>query len=229
MLGLAMAFVAKPRLLMIDELTLGLAPTVISQLVEIVEAIHARGATILLVEQSVNTALLLAHRAVFMEKGEVRFTGPTADLLERDDILRSVFLGGAAARLGGKGAAPATDERGPVLELRGLVKRFGGIRAVDEVDLTLHDGEVLGLIGPNGAGKTTVFDLVSGFLVPDGGRILLQGNDVTGWSPDRRARVGLGRSDDGPGRCSRAGGAVAVSWASVRGVRLAIKLILTRS
>ena len=194
MLGLAMAFVAKPRLLMIDELTLGLAPTVVSQLVEIVEAIHARGTTVLLVEQSVNTALLLAHRAVFMEKGEVRFTGPTTELLERDDILRSVFLGGATARLGGKRAAPVAEEGGPALEVRGLVKRFGGIRAVDDVDLTLHGSEVVGLIGPNGAGKTTVFDLVSGFLAPDGGRVLLEGSDVTEWSPDRRARAGLGRS-----------------------------------
>ena len=55
-------------------------------------AIHAQGTTIILVEQSVNVALTLAERAVFMEKGEVRFTGPTAELLERDDILRSVFL-----------------------------------------------------------------------------------------------------------------------------------------
>src|SRR5205807_5293989 len=76
MLGLGMAFIAKPRLLMIDELTLGLAPTVVGRLVDIVRAIHEQGTTILLVEQSVNTALMLAQRAVFMEKGEVRFTGP---------------------------------------------------------------------------------------------------------------------------------------------------------
>src|SRR5205823_10518836 len=109
---------AKPRLLMIDELTLGLAPTVVSQLVEIVEAIHTRGTTVLLVEQSVNTALLLAHRAVFMEKGEVRFTGPTTELLERDDILRSVFLGRATARLGSARPAPTADDDTPALELR---------------------------------------------------------------------------------------------------------------
>jgi ABC-type branched-subunit amino acid transport system ATPase component/predicted MFS family arabinose efflux permease len=193
MLGLAMAFIAKPRLLMIDELTLGLAPTVVGRLVDIVRAIHQRGTTVLLVEQSVNTALVLAQRAVFMEKGEVRFSGPTADLLDRPDILRSVFLHGAAGSA--SAALPeATEELPVVLELRDVVRRFGGIRAVDEVSLSLRQGEILGLIGPNGAGKTTLFDLVSGFLPVDSGRLLLDGVDVTNWTADRRARAGLGRS-----------------------------------
>src|SRR5436305_10354468 len=91
-LALGMAFVAQPRLLIIDELSLGLAPVIVERLLDAVRAIHAEGATIILVEQSVNVALTLAHRAYFMEKGQVRFTGPTSDLLERDDVLRSVFL-----------------------------------------------------------------------------------------------------------------------------------------
>jgi ABC-type branched-subunit amino acid transport system ATPase component/predicted MFS family arabinose efflux permease len=203
MLGLAMAFIAKPELLMIDELTLGLAPTVVEQLVDIVRRIHAAGTTVIIVEQSVNVALLLAHRAVFMEKGEVRFSGPTAELLERRDIVRSVFLEGAAsleprARGGRRAAlrkppAPAATAA-PVLELHGVSRRFGGIVAVDGVDLVLREGEILGMIGPNGAGKTTVTDLVSGYLRCDAGRIVLLGEDVTGWTPDRRARHGLGRS-----------------------------------
>jgi branched-chain amino acid transport system ATP-binding protein len=96
MLSLAQAFIAEPRLLLVDELSLGLAPTVVASLVEILRAIHARGTTIIIVEQSVNTALELAERAVFMEKGEVRFSGPTAELLRRPDILRAVFLRAAA-------------------------------------------------------------------------------------------------------------------------------------
>jgi len=95
MLSLAQAFMAKPRLLMIDELSLGLAPLVVQQLLEIVEAIHKSGTTIILVEQSVNIALTVASHAYFMEKGQIRFDGPTDELLRRDDILRSVFLEGA--------------------------------------------------------------------------------------------------------------------------------------
>jgi len=206
-LGLGMAFVAKPRLLIIDELSLGLAPTIVEQLLDIVRAIHDQGCTIVLVEQSVNVALTIASRAYFMEKGEVRFSGPTEELLERGDILRSVFLQGAASGKGAKAraravassAAPSKDERSragepPVLEVNGLTRRFGGITAVDDVSFTRAPHEILGLIGPNGAGKTTVFDLISGLLPTNGGRIVLRGTDITGWGPDRRAAFGLGRS-----------------------------------
>jgi branched-chain amino acid transport system ATP-binding protein len=208
MLGLAMAFIARPRLLMIDELSLGLAPTIVGQLVDIVRAIHAQGTTVIIVEQSVNVALTLARRAVFMEKGEVRFSGPTSELLGRDDILRAVFLEGAAS----KGAARTKSAaRGPakvservrreellagpaVLELADIAVQYGGVRAVDGVTLTLHRDEVIGLIGPNGAGKTTLFDAISGFAPSSGGFVVLDGEDITGWGPDRRARAGLGRS-----------------------------------
>jgi ABC-type branched-subunit amino acid transport system ATPase component/ABC-type branched-subunit amino acid transport system permease subunit len=195
MLTLAQAFMNRPRLLMIDELSLGLAPTVVAQLLDVVRTIHASGTTVVLVEQSVNLALTLAERAVFMEKGEVRFTGPAAELLERPDILRSVFLSGAARQTSGNGTRrKRKGRRDVVLELRGVVKRFGGIRAVDEVDLSLHDGQILGLIGQNGAGKTTLLDCISGFLPVDGGRVFLLGGEVTDAPPFRRAERGLGRS-----------------------------------
>jgi ABC-type branched-subunit amino acid transport system ATPase component len=97
MLTLAQAFIAKPKLLMIDELSLGLAPVVVEELLNIVRRIHDEGTSVILVEQSVNLALTVADRACFMEKGEVRFSGPTAELLHRDDILRAVFLSGTAS------------------------------------------------------------------------------------------------------------------------------------
>jgi branched-chain amino acid transport system ATP-binding protein len=81
-----------------------------------------------------------------------------------------------------------------VLEGEGLVRAFGGIRAVDGVSLQLRRNEILGLIGTNGAGKTTIFDLLTGSLPVDRGRIRLHGVDVTTRSADARARLGLGRS-----------------------------------
>jgi len=96
MLALSKALILQPRLLLIDELSLGLAPKVVGELLEMVRTINATGTAVVLVEQSVNVALSLADRAYFMEKGQVRFDGRTADLLERPDILRSVFLSGAA-------------------------------------------------------------------------------------------------------------------------------------
>ena len=209
MLTLAQAFMNSPKLLMIDELSLGLAPVVVGELIDVVHRIHEAGTTIIVVEQSINVALTLAQRAVFMEKGEVRFSGPTADLADRPDILRSVFIAGASADTVDEGlslgaaetfAATPAKREGPaadapvMLECVGVVKRFGGIRAVDGVDVQLRRGQILGLIGQNGAGKTTLFDCISGFLPIDSGHIALQGHDITDWAPHERARARLGRS-----------------------------------
>ncbi|HET6809708.1 MAG TPA: MFS transporter [Acidimicrobiales bacterium] len=101
MLGLAKAVMLQPRLLLIDELSLGLAPVIVTQLLEMVRAINAAGTAVVLVEQSVSIALNLVEHAYFMEKGQVRFDGRAADLLGRDDLLRAVFLKGAAAGSGG--------------------------------------------------------------------------------------------------------------------------------
>ena len=95
-LALAKAFVLDPTLLCIDELSLGLAPVIVQELLEIVARIRETGVAMVLVEQSLNVAAAMCERAVFMEKGEVRFEGATAELLERDDIARAVFLGGGA-------------------------------------------------------------------------------------------------------------------------------------
>ena len=200
MLALGMAFLSRPRLLMIDELTLGLAPVVVEQLLPILREIKEQGTTIILVEQSVNVALTVAETAYFMEKGEIRFSGPTAELLDRPDILRSVFLEGAASAMGDVSAAAAKEARVidreavPALETRGLSRSFGGVKAVDGVSISVQPGEVLGIIGPNGAGKTTLFDVVSGFTPADSGTLLLGGNDITALGPSRRALRGLGRS-----------------------------------
>ena len=99
MLALARVMMTKPRLLMIDELALGLAPMTVDRLMGIVRRINADGTTVIIVEQSVNRALSLASRCFFMERGAIRFDGPTAELLERDDLLRPVFLGAAGAGL----------------------------------------------------------------------------------------------------------------------------------
>jgi ABC-type branched-subunit amino acid transport system ATPase component/ABC-type branched-subunit amino acid transport system permease subunit len=211
MLTLGQAFIARPRLLLIDELSLGLAPIVVEQLLGIVRAIHANGTTVVLVEQSVNVAITLADRAVFLEKGEVRFDGPTADLLHHPEILRAVFLEGATAapKTSARLVATSSNGHGPftancdhqcgrdrpvALQLHGVSTTFGGVRAVNGVDMAVHQGQILGIIGPNGAGKTTVLDLISGFVTPTEGWVQLHGVDVTALTASDRAEQGLGRS-----------------------------------
>jgi ABC-type branched-subunit amino acid transport system ATPase component len=225
MLSLAMAFIAQPRLMIIDELSLGLAPTVIESLLKIVKDINERGTAVILVEQSVNLALRMCHRATFMEKGQVVFQGPTSELIEHEEIVRSVLLEGARQQAGaGTEAAAAepvhanggggplsttslgglriedarasarSEESGVVLSARGIVKRFGGVLAVDDVSLELNNGEILGLIGPNGAGKTTVFEIISGQLRPNAGEITMFSTDISDWPAYKRSEFGLGRS-----------------------------------
>jgi branched-chain amino acid transport system ATP-binding protein len=105
MLNLAQGLMGKPRVLLIDELSLGLAPAVVQELLRVVEELESRGISMVIVEQSVNIALLLARRAYFMEKGQIRFEGPSEELLGRTDLLRSIFLEGATRE-----TAPSPDK-----------------------------------------------------------------------------------------------------------------------
>ena len=82
----------------------------------------------------------------------------------------------------------------PLLQVKGLTRRFGGLIAVNRLDLAIETGEVLGVIGPNGAGKTTLFSLLTGFRRPDSGSILFDGNDVVGLPPHRICRLGMVRT-----------------------------------
>jgi ABC-type branched-subunit amino acid transport system ATPase component/ABC-type branched-subunit amino acid transport system permease subunit len=205
MLSLAMALQAEPRVMLIDELSLGLAPSVVARLLEVVRELAEGGVTIVIVEQSVTVALEVARRAVFLERGTARFSGETKDLLARSDVLRSVFIGGGAPtttangkkRQSKKAAQLALAElvaRPAVLECVNVGKSFGGIKVLNDIGMTIHKGEIVGLIGHNGAGKTTLFDVICGFLPADGGKVFLGGSDVTSFGAADRAVIGLGRS-----------------------------------
>src|SRR5918911_899711 len=82
----------------------------------------------------------------------------------------------------------------PLLEIRGLKRRFGGVAAVDGVDLAVLPGEILSVIGPNGAGKTTLFNLITGLIGPDDGAITFAGRPIAGLRPDRIAELGIART-----------------------------------
>ncbi|MGE5551574.1 MAG: ABC transporter ATP-binding protein [Bacteroidota bacterium] len=80
------------------------------------------------------------------------------------------------------------------IEIEGLQKRFGGIKAVEDFSFSLPEGAIYGIIGPNGAGKTTIFNVISGIYRPDSGRVRLFGRDITGWQQHRVAVAGIGRT-----------------------------------
>jgi len=95
------------------------------------------------------------------------------------------------------GAADETmqvDDSPEILEVVDLAKRFGGLTAVDQLDFAVHRGSITSMIGPNGAGKSTVFNLISGLYKPDRGRIVFEGKDISGLSPDRVQKRGIART-----------------------------------
>ncbi|MBI4961764.1 MAG: ABC transporter ATP-binding protein [Desulfomonile tiedjei] len=90
--------------------------------------------------------------------------------------------------------AATSDSAVPVIEVRGLSKNFGGLRALSSVSFKVRAGEIAAVIGPNGAGKTTLFAVLSGFLPPSGGEICFEGNSVTGLRPRRLCHAGIART-----------------------------------
>ena len=195
MLALAMATITRPKLFLIDELSLGLSPLVVEQLLGAIESMRRAGTAILLVEQSMNVAVSVADRVYVMETGAVRFSGSAGELAAHPELLWSIYLQKASDSLGASALpAPGTRNGTDELEVRGVSVAFGGNAALRDVTLHAAHGEIVGIIGPNGAGKTTLFDVISGFLRPDTGRVQLGGLDVTERTASARARLGLGRS-----------------------------------
>ena len=218
--SLAMALMVTPKVLMIDELSLGLAPTVVAQLLDVVKLLHdhrhhhrRRGAV------GQRRAASWPSGPSSWRRARCASAAAPSTCSDRPDILRSVFIAGAGSVEGtvvdaGRGTdgpatctparprpsidgrpgqrVPPSAEAPAILECNGVRKTFGGITAIQDISLTLRDGEILGLIGHNGAGKTTFFDCVSGFLALDGGRIRLGGVDIDTWPAHMRAAAGTG-------------------------------------
>jgi ABC-type branched-subunit amino acid transport system ATPase component len=148
MLVLAMAWVSQPAVLLIDELSLGLAPIVVRQLVGFLDRIRAVGTTVVVVEQSPTAAHALTDSAVFLEQGRVALASTTSELLDRPDLARAIYLA-AALPVPSVPPAPATDVSSPrrgngragvVMAASGVSVRHGGVNALTDVDLDVVDG-----------------------------------------------------------------------------------------
>jgi branched-chain amino acid transport system ATP-binding protein len=202
MLALGMALLSTPRLLMIDELSLGLAPIVVERLLDVVREINARGTTVILVEQSVNIALTVAQTAYFMEKGEIRFHGPTGELLERPDVLRSVFLEGAGAAQetrartgGGVPAAGSGNGERPVSTVPGSAvpaaaalapAENGGGAVLETVGLTRRFGGISAL---DAVSVSLAAGEILGIIGPNGAGKTTLLDVVSGFTPADGGRV----------------------------------------
>ena len=207
MLALGMAFIAKPRVLLIDELSLGLAPVIVGQLLPIVRRLADDGVAVILVEQSVNVALTVGRAGVLhgaRHASGSRDRRPSCS--NRPDLLRSVFLSDIASRRRTPAIAAGRRQRSTSAGSRRCGHRARARSAASARSTTCRStsasGEIVGIIGPNGAGKTTLFDLDQRVHAADAGRVVLGGHDITHDSAHRRAAgAGSGAASRTPG-CS---------------------------
>ena len=197
-LAIAQAFVRRPRVLLIDELSLGLSPEALDSVMNLVKRAADGGACVVLVEQSISSAMDIADLAVFLDSSEVRYHGPATNLREYPELFAAIAFGASRGLRVATEANRLRDALGDDEEVRLRVEQlsagYGDVLAVNDVSLTVSAGEVVGVIGPNGAGKTTLFDCLSGTLPLRHGTVTLEGNDISTLPTHRRAALGLMRS-----------------------------------
>ncbi|MDY7102564.1 MAG: ATP-binding cassette domain-containing protein [Actinomycetota bacterium] len=201
MLAMARALMASPRVLLLDEPSLGLAPMLVSQIGEIVAEIGRQGTSVLLIEQNAAMGLRVSDHAYVLEVGEVTASGPAAELAASDDVQRHYLgVGGEPAAHDAAGAdepdaATVGGERsGDGLVIEHLSVRFGGISALGDVSFRVEPGTVHALIGPNGAGKSTCINVLSGVYRPTSGSVRYRGRPLGGRRPDQIAALGVSRT-----------------------------------
>src|SRR5215218_1160573 len=197
MLAIGRALMSEPRVLLLDEPSLGLAPQIVEQIGEIVATINEQGTAVVLVEQNAAMALEIAHRAYVLEVGRIAVEGTAAELAASDEV-RARYLGVAPDREvpAAPPSTPAAPARRGARELaaEGLTVRFGGLVALDDVSLTVAPGSTHAVIGPNGAGKSTLLNVLTGVYHASAGTVRYGDAVLTGLRPPRIAALGVSRT-----------------------------------
>jgi ABC-type branched-subunit amino acid transport system ATPase component len=193
MLAIARALMAEPRLLLLDEPSLGLAPQLVHQIAEIVQHINAQGTTVLIVEQNAAMALEISGSAYVLEVGRVALHGSSDELAASEEV-RKRYLGIVRETPTAPLSARSESRRGArELRLEGVGVSFGGVAALDDVSFAVAPETIHALIGPNGAGKSTCLNVVTG-VYPARGSVRLGDVTLTRLPPHRIAQLGVSRT-----------------------------------
>jgi ABC-type branched-subunit amino acid transport system ATPase component len=194
MLAIAAAMLRKPRLLLVDELSQGLAPAAVAQLVRALRELNAQGLAMLVVEQSLATAVELADRCYALDAGKLVATGSATEFSAMQAVQGS-YLGKSVQRPPAPSSVSADDEpRELALDVRGLGVSFGGVEALRDVTWSAARGECVGLVGPNGAGKSTLLNCVNRVVRPSTGEVTVLGRSAARLRPYELARLGVART-----------------------------------
>lgn len=196
-LEVARALSVAPRLLLLDEVAGGLLAAEVEAMAELIERIQARGLAIVIVEHVQGVIARLASHAIALDWGRLIAQGTPAQVMQDPQVI-SVYFGDEAATQ----APEPSAERTPVgedvvLAVHDLHVNYGGLHALNGVNLRLRQGEVLGLIGANGAGKTTLCRAIAGLVPAQQGTVQLLGQDISQVAAHRRARQGLAICHEG--------------------------------
>jgi ABC-type branched-subunit amino acid transport system ATPase component/ABC-type branched-subunit amino acid transport system permease subunit len=185
-IGVALA--AKPRALLLDEPLAGLAAAERERVTDLIRGL-TRHMAVLLVEHDVDRVFAIADRVTVMNEGRILLEGD-AETVRGDAEVQRVYIGGGPAHA----AQPAREAApgAPLLQLEGVNTFYGKSHILHDVSFQVHATEVLALLGRNGAGKSSTFKSIMGIAAPREGRVHFSGQDITGLSPERAARLGIG-------------------------------------
>lgn len=199
MLALTAALLRRPKLILIDELSQGLSPAAVGTIVKVLQGLHDVGLSLVVVEQSLATAISLADRCYAMDVGRVVDSGPANRFADLDDA-RESYLGKSERTSSVVVKTPKDEsqrtgaEDSTVLSVANVHVEFRGIRALRELSFTVPDGQCLGLVGPNGAGKSTLLNCINGIVRPSTGSIVIFGTKINKMSANGVAELGVART-----------------------------------
>ncbi len=199
MLALTAAILRRPKLILIDELSQGLSPAAVGTIVKGLQGLHEEGLSIVVVEQSLATAISLADRCYALDVGRVVDSGPASQFAESDDA-RESYLGRSERASICAVREPTNEGDGTnegdtsVLSVANVNVEFRGIKALRDLSFVVPDGQCLGLVGPNGAGKRTLLNCINGVVRPSTGSIAIFGTLIDKISANGVAELGVART-----------------------------------